>query len=200
MNPNKLRGRFDVSIDGKEIPVLVNMNSLRLLTENEKIALSDFDRDPENPLSFVPRLLYRGAVTWHNGQEDGEVDPPSTSSRRTSAKTRRVRGTPNRSSRSSEAATKENQENEDSELTGATRPDRLVDVLRPRPRDGTWPADFWEMTPGGLPPDEVDRREGSPGVAQTAQICACSQTFTGERGRGLKPKDFFPYEVKASAA
>ena len=45
MNPNKLRGRFDVSIDGKEIPVLVNMNSLRLLTENEKIARSDFDKE-----------------------------------------------------------------------------------------------------------------------------------------------------------
>ena len=63
MNPNKLRGRFDVSIDGKVIPVLVNMNSLRLLTENEKIALSDFDKEiQKNPLSFVPRLLYWGAV------------------------------------------------------------------------------------------------------------------------------------------
>lgn len=63
MNPNKLRGRFDVQIDGKQVPVLVNMNSLRLLTENEKIALSDFDKEiQKNPLSFVPRLLYWGAV------------------------------------------------------------------------------------------------------------------------------------------
>ncbi|MGI9587817.1 MAG: hypothetical protein ACR2MR_06380 [Dietzia maris] len=63
MNPNKLRGRFDVSVDGKTIPVLVNMNSLRLLTENEEIGLSDFDKEiQKNPLSFVPRLLYWGAV------------------------------------------------------------------------------------------------------------------------------------------
>ena len=63
MNPNKLRGRFDVSVDGKSVPVLVNMNSLRLLTENEEIPLSDFDKEiQKNPLSFVPRLLYWGAV------------------------------------------------------------------------------------------------------------------------------------------
>lgn len=63
MNPNTLRGRFDVSVDGKDIPVLVNMNALRLLTENEGIPLSDFDKEVgKNPLSFVPRLLYWGAV------------------------------------------------------------------------------------------------------------------------------------------
>lgn len=63
MNSNNLRGRFDVSIDGKSIPVLVNMNSLRLLTENEGIALAKFDKEiGENPLSFIPRLFYWGAV------------------------------------------------------------------------------------------------------------------------------------------
>lgn len=63
MNPNTLRGRFDVSVDGKDIPVLINMNSLRLLTENEGVLLSDFDKEiQKNPLSFVPRLIYWGAV------------------------------------------------------------------------------------------------------------------------------------------
>jgi hypothetical protein len=63
MNPNTLRGRFDVDIDGKSVPVLLNMNSLRLLTEHEKIALADFDKEiQKNPLSFIPRLLYWGAV------------------------------------------------------------------------------------------------------------------------------------------
>tara|TARA_X000001316_G_C908263_1_gene24309 strand:+ start:125 stop:469 length:345 start_codon:yes stop_codon:yes gene_type:complete len=63
MTPNTLRGRLDVDIDGKSVPVLLNMNSLRLLTENEKIALADFDKEiQKNPLSFIPRLLYWGAV------------------------------------------------------------------------------------------------------------------------------------------
>lgn len=63
MNPNKLRGRFDVTIEGKDFPVLVNMNALRLLTEKEDIPLADFDKQvQQNPLSFVPRLLYWAAV------------------------------------------------------------------------------------------------------------------------------------------
>lgn len=63
MAPNTLRGRFDLDIDGKSVPVLLNMNSLRLLTENEEIPLAEFDKEiQKNPLSFIPRLLYWGAV------------------------------------------------------------------------------------------------------------------------------------------
>ena len=77
MNPNKLRGRFDVSVDGKTIPVLVNMNSLRLLTENEEIGLSDFDKEiQKNPLSFVPRLLYWGAVNMAQRAVAGALPRP----------------------------------------------------------------------------------------------------------------------------
>ena len=59
MNPNKLRGRFDVSVDGKSVPVLVNMNSLRLLTENEEIP----SRISTKRSRRTPSPLFRASCT-----------------------------------------------------------------------------------------------------------------------------------------
>ena len=41
------------------------MNAFRLLTENEGIGLNDFDKEmKDNPLGFIPRVLYWGAVNY----------------------------------------------------------------------------------------------------------------------------------------
>ena len=65
MTKNKLRGFYEVSLDGKTYPTLLNLNAFRLLSENEGIKLADFDKQvTEDPLGFIPRVLYWGAVNW----------------------------------------------------------------------------------------------------------------------------------------
>jgi len=63
MHLNSLRGAFDVEIGEKKFPCLINMNAFRLLTENEGIKLNEFEKEMQrNPLGFIPRVLYWGAV------------------------------------------------------------------------------------------------------------------------------------------
>lgn len=65
MDKNKLRGYYEVKLNGKTIPTLLNLNAFRLLSENEGIKLAEFDKQVgENPLGFIPRVLYWGAVNW----------------------------------------------------------------------------------------------------------------------------------------
>lgn len=63
MHLNSLRGAFDVKVGDKKFPCLINMNAFRLLTENEGIKLNEFEKQMQtNPLGFIPRILYWGAV------------------------------------------------------------------------------------------------------------------------------------------
>lgn len=65
MDNNKLRGFYEVSINGKTYPTLLNLNAFRILSEKEGIKLAEFDKQvTENPLGFIPRVLYWGAVNW----------------------------------------------------------------------------------------------------------------------------------------
>ena len=65
MENNSLRGFLTVNVDGKEYPALINMNAFRLLTEKEGISLAKFDKEvQDNPLGFIPRVLYWGAVNY----------------------------------------------------------------------------------------------------------------------------------------
>lgn len=65
MDKNQLRGYYEVTIEGKTYPTLLNLNAFRLLSEKEYIKLADFDKQVvENPLGFIPRVLYWGAVNW----------------------------------------------------------------------------------------------------------------------------------------
>lgn len=65
MDKNKLRGYYEVVINGKTYPTLLNLNAFRLLSEKEDIRLAEFDKQvTENPLGFIPRVLYWGAVNY----------------------------------------------------------------------------------------------------------------------------------------
>ena len=65
MEKNTLRGYHEVSLDGKTFPVLLNLNAFRILSEKEGIKLADFDKQiQDNPLGFIPRVLYWAAVNW----------------------------------------------------------------------------------------------------------------------------------------
>ena len=80
---------------------------------------------------------------------------------------------------------------------GRHRPDRLVDVLRPRPLFGPSSGGLLGYDPpGGIPLDEVRRGGGSEELAQTAQICALlANIHRGKNRRPFRPGDFYPYEL-----
>ena len=65
MDKNQLRGFYEVDINGQKIPTLLNLNAFRILSEKEGIKLAEFDKQiQDNPLGFIPRVLYWGAVNW----------------------------------------------------------------------------------------------------------------------------------------
>lgn len=60
---NSLRGDFEIQIKGKAIPVCLNMNAFRLLTQRFKVKLADLDRFvADDALEAVPAIAFCGAL------------------------------------------------------------------------------------------------------------------------------------------
>lgn len=60
---NLLRGDFEITIQGKAVPVCLNMNAFRLLTQRFKVKLVDLDTFvSDDALEAVPAIAFCGAL------------------------------------------------------------------------------------------------------------------------------------------
>ena len=58
-----MRSEFAVTIDGKELTGVLNLNAFRLLSQRFKVGLSELDTWlGQNPLEALPALAYCGVI------------------------------------------------------------------------------------------------------------------------------------------
>ena len=75
---NKLRGELSIQINELTIPVLVNMNAFRLLSERYEITLAAIDEALNNdPLNTVPKIVFCGMVNHCQRHGKPESSLPS---------------------------------------------------------------------------------------------------------------------------
>lgn len=70
---NSLRAEFQVNIDGNDLPVVLNLNAFRILSQKFKVSLADLENWlSSQPLDALPGIAYCGALN-HALRNGGEV-------------------------------------------------------------------------------------------------------------------------------